>query len=186
MPFALERELKLRFADAGVARAAVAATGAVLRRARRLQQDALLDTDDGLLRASRSALRVRTEAGRSVLTFKGPVQPSAMKLREEIETDVTDGAALLSVLERLGFRVWFRYEKYREEFSLAASIIAIDETPVGTFVEIEGDEADVAAAAQALGRTSADYLLDSYRGLFARRCEEQGVPFSDMLFPSQT
>ena len=182
MPAAFEREIKLRFANAADARAAVAASGAVPRRGRRLQQDALLDTRDGLLRASGSALRVREEDGRSVLTFKGPVQPSTMKLREEIETQVVDGAALLGVLERLGFRVWFRYEKFREEFSLGRCIVAIDETPVGTFVEIEGDEPGVAATAKALGRTPADYLLDSYRGLFARRCEEQGAPLADMLF----
>jgi adenylate cyclase class 2 len=186
MPAALEREIKLRFANPAAARAAVAAAGATSRRGRRLQQDALLDTGDGVLGASGSALRVRVENGRSVLTFKGPLRPSAMKLREEIETEVVDGAALLSLLERLGFRVWFRYEKYREEFSLAGCIIAIDETPVGTFVEIEGDEAGVTATAEALGRTRADYVLESYRGLFARRCEEQGVPLADMLFGQPT
>jgi len=182
MSSALEREIKLRFEHVAAARAAVAAAGARPRRARRLQQDALLDTEDGLLRASRSALRVRSEDGQTVLTFKGPVRPATMKLREEVETAVADGSALLSMLDRLGFRIWFRYEKYREEFSLGACVIAIDETPVGTFVEIEGDEADVAAAARALGRAPSDYIVDSYRGLFARRCEELGVPFADMLF----
>jgi adenylate cyclase class 2 len=186
MPAALEREIKLRFPDAAAARAAVAAAGAAPRRGRRLQQDALLDTADGLIGASGSALRVREEEGRSVLTFKGPVRASTMKLREEIETEVADGAALLGVLERLGFRAWFRYEKYREEFSLGGCIVAIDETPVGTFVEIEGDEPGVAGTARALGRTPADYVLESYRGLFARRCEEQGVRFADMLFGRPT
>ena len=182
MSSALEREIKLRFEHVAAARAAVAAAGARPRRARRLQQDALLDTEDGLLRATRSALRVRSEDGQTVLTFKGPVRPATMKLREEVETAVADGSALLSMLDRLGFRIWFRYEKYREEFSLGACVIAIDETPVGTFVEIEGDEADVAAAARALGRAPSDYIVDSYRGLFARRCEDLGVPFADMLF----
>ncbi len=134
MSSALEREIKLRFEHVAAARAAVAAAGARPRRARRLQQDALLDTEDGLLRASRSALRVRSEDGQTVLTFKGPVRPATMKLREEVETAVADGSA------------------------------------------------DVAAAARALGRAPSDYIVDSYRGLFARRCEELGVPFADMLF----
>ena len=80
------------------------------------------------------------ECGKTLLTFKGPVQNSPMKLREEMETVVGDGLLLLHVLEELGFRVWFRYEKYREEFAHEDVTIAIDETPVGTFVEIEGSE----------------------------------------------
>ena len=52
-----------------------------------------------------------------------------MKLREELETSIGDGALVLAMLERLGFRVWFRSEKYREEFALADVVIAIDETP---------------------------------------------------------
>ena len=88
----------------------------------------------------RCALRIRMENGKSRLTFKGPVQPSMMKLREELETVVGDGEVLLRIFEELGLQVWFRYEKYREEFSHEDVIVAIDETPVGVFVEIEGSE----------------------------------------------
>jgi len=87
----MEREIKLRFDNAEVARAAVAAAGATPLRGRRLQEDCLLDTDDELLRRQRSVLRIRMEAGKSLLTFKGPVQPSLMKLREELETENRTG-----------------------------------------------------------------------------------------------
>src|SRR5262245_9598377 len=110
----LEREVKLRFADAADARAAVLGFGATPYRSRRLQQDALLDTSDGQLRTRQSALRVRRESGTALLTFKGPVQSSTMKVREEIETAAADADLLLAVLGRLGFNIWFRYEKYRE------------------------------------------------------------------------
>jgi adenylate cyclase class 2 len=109
-----------------------------------------------------------------------------MKLREEIETAVGDGTSMLRLLEELGFRVWFRYQKYREEFALenidVDVIIAVDETPVGTYVEIEGAERGIATAAGALGREAADYLLDSYRGLFVSHCQERGLPITDMIF----
>jgi adenylate cyclase class 2 len=177
-----ELEIKLRFANAAEARAAVVAAGAVPLRARRLQQDALLDTPEGLLRARRSMLRLRTEPGSSALTFKGPPQPSMMKLREELETSIGDVLLLRRVFEELGFRVWFRYEKYREEFTLDGVIIAVDETPVGIFVEIEGSHDGITAAAGALGRNPQDYVLDSYRGLHAADCARRGVPPSDMLF----
>jgi adenylate cyclase, class 2 len=185
MTMALEREIKLHFDDPEAARAAVLATGATPVRGRRLQEDCLLDAADERLRRRRSVLRVRMESGRSFLTFKGPVEPSIMKLREELETVVGDGTLMLRVLEELGFHIWFRYQKYREEFALADVIIAIDETPVGTYVEIEGGAQGIAATTEALGRRPSDYLLDSYRGLFVRHCEERGLPVTNMLFDDE-
>jgi adenylate cyclase, class 2 len=178
----VEREIKLRFDSADLARAAVAAAGATPLRARRLQEDYLLDTADELLRRQRSVLRIRMESGKSLLTFKGPVQPSLMKVREELETVVGDGTLLLRILEALGFHVWFRYEKYRQEFAKDDVIVAIDETPIGTFVEIEGGEQGIVAATEALGRGPADYLTDSYRGLFVQYCHERGLSPAHMLF----
>ncbi|MBI2833849.1 MAG: class IV adenylate cyclase [Acidobacteria bacterium] len=178
----LEREIKLPFASADDAREVILAAGATPLRGRRLQEDCLLDTPNGRLRRRGCVLRVRMEAGKSRLTFKAALPDANMKLREELETVVGDGEVLLRVLAQLGFQVWFRYQKYREEFSREDVIIAIDETPVGTFVEIEGGERGITAMAQALGRTPGDYLLDSYRVLFERYCEEQGLTPADMLF----
>jgi adenylate cyclase class 2 len=185
MTATLEREIKLRFADAESARAAVLHVGATPLRGRRLQEDCLLDSDDEHLRARRCVLRVRMDSGKSVLTFKGPVQASVMKVREELETIASDGTLLLKILEELGFRVWFRYQKYREEFALDDVIIAIDETPVGTFVEIEGGSRGIADMADALGRGPSDYLLDSYRRLYLLDCESRGVPPGDMVFDDE-
>ena len=180
-PF-LEREVKLRFASAEEARAAIRDAGATPLLGRRLQEDALLDTPEGRLRDGRTVLRVRMESGKSRVTFKGPVQPSMMKVREEIETLVGDGEVLLRIFEALGLRIWFRYEKYREEFSREDVIIAVDETPVGVYVEIEGSERGIQTTAAALGRTPADYIVDSYRSLFLQQREVLGLPGTDMVF----
>jgi adenylate cyclase class 2 len=178
----LEREIKLRFESPEAARTAVLATGASPVHSRRLQEDCLLDTADEILHRRRCVLRVRMESGKSLLTYKGPVQPSHIKLREELETIVGDGTLLLRILEELGFSVWFRYQKYREEFALDDVIVAVDETPVGTFVEIEGGDRGITGMAVALGRTPADYVLDSYRGLFIEHCRRVGQPPTHMLF----
>jgi adenylate cyclase class 2 len=178
----LEREVKLRFNSAAEARAALIAAGAMPLYGRRLQEDALLDTDDEQLRRQRCVLRVRMENGKSRLTWKGPVQPSIMKVREELETVVGDGEMLLRVFGELGLHVWFRYEKYREEFSHEDLIVAIDETPVGVFVEIEGTENGIAQMSAALGRAPDDYILDSYRALFLMHREHHGLTGSDMVF----
>ena len=179
-----EREIKLRFDSVEEARAAVLAAGGTPLYGRRLQDDSLLDTEDESLRRRRCVLRVRVENGKSRITFKGPVQDSPMKLRDEYETLVGDGVLLLGIFEELGYHVWFRYEKYREEFSHEDVTVAVDETPVGVFVEIEGSESGITAMAAAMGRSSADYILDSYRGLFLQRRAALGLAGSDMVFDS--
>jgi adenylate cyclase class 2 len=181
----IEREVKLRFDSPDQARALILAAGATPLRCRRLQEDALLDTEEETLRRRRCVLRIRTEAGKSLLTFKGPVQPSRMKVRDEFETVVSDGEVLQRVLEELGLHVWFRYEKYREEYAHEDVTLALDETPVGTYVEIEGGEQGILAMTGALGRTSADFILDSYRGLFIQHREKYGIGNTNMVFQEE-
>jgi adenylate cyclase class 2 len=182
MTTTLEREIKLRVPDSVAARDAILSAGASPFKSRRLQEDSLLDTPDGRLRSRRSILRIRMECGKGFITFKGPQLPSAMKLREELETVGGDGPLLIRIFEALGFEVWFRYEKYREEFSRDDVIVALDETPIGVFVEIEGSDAGIAAMSEALGHREQEYVLESYRSLFVRHCAERGVPVGDMLF----
>jgi adenylate cyclase, class 2 len=182
MPVSIEREVKLRFDSVEAARVAILATDATPLRCRRLQEDYLLDDEQETLRQRRCVLRVRIESGKSLLTFKGPVQRSPVKAREEVETVVGDGTTLLRCFEQLGYRVWFRYQKYREEYSLADVVLAIDETPVGVFVEVEGGEQGIAEVTRLLGMGAQDYVLDSYRGLFIEHRRTRGLPATDMLF----
>lgn len=178
----IEREIKLRFDSVERARAAIEATGATPLLGRRLQEDALLDDEDETLRRRGCALRIRSENGKSRITFKGPIQASDMKVRDELETVVGDGALLLRIFEELGYHVWFRYEKYREEYAQAEVIVAIDETPVGVFVEIEGSESGITTMAAALGCGPDDYLVDSYRSLFLQLRAARGLAGTDMIF----
>jgi adenylate cyclase class 2 len=179
---ALEREIKLRFDSAEEARDRILALGATPYLGRRLQEDCLFDTDDETLRRKRETLRVRSEGGKALLTFKGPVIPAAIKIREEYETVVSDGAALQTILEELGLHVWFRYEKYREEFTADDVLIAVDETPVGVFVEIEGNEDAIHRTATALGKSASDYITDSYRFIFLQHRDANGLAGHDMVF----
>jgi adenylate cyclase class 2 len=178
----LEREIKLRFDSAEEARDKILALGAAPLLGRRLQEDCLFDTEDEKLRRQRSTLRVRSESGKSLLTYKGPAMPSLIKIREEYETVVADGAMLNKILEELGLHCWFRYEKYREEFTNNDVVIAVDETPVGVFVEIEGGEDAIHETARALGFTPTDYITDSYRFLFLRHRDANGLEGHDMVF----
>jgi len=163
------------------AREAVARLGATLVRPRHLEDNVLLDDAGRALGASGRALRVRrTDAG-TVLTFKGPRRDrEGIKSREEIEASLParEADALLAVLRNVGFAPVFRYQKYREVYRYQDAEIVVDETPIGTFLEIEGPLPAIHAAAAALGFGPADYLTDSYPALWAASGGK-----GDMVFP---
>ncbi len=123
---------------------------------------------------------MRHDGDRAYLTFKGPILPGPVKAREELETEAASGETLLALLSALGYEPAFRYEKYREEYRVDDALIAIDETPIGIYVEIEAGPAAIAILAGRLGFGTADYVTASYRALFVA----SGAAGPDMLFPS--
>jgi adenylate cyclase class 2 len=140
---------------------------------------------------------------RVVLTFKQPmVQPAgaetgsasagSYKVRDEIEVEVAEGGNLTRIFEGLGMSGWFRYEKCRTTFRLPASkawalglLIELDETPIGTFVELEGPAAAIDRAAAELGFSKHDYLSKNYLRLYMEECRRKGVQPSHMVFPNR-
>ncbi|HXE35899.1 MAG TPA: class IV adenylate cyclase [Verrucomicrobiae bacterium] len=145
----------------------------------------------------------RGPAKRIMLTFKRPlVQATARsggsqanhhhKVREEIELEVADASALAKIFEGLGMRGWFQYEKYRTTFCLPTSeswakglLIELDETPIGTFAELEGPSAAIDRAAQELGHSRHDYILKSYLALYVEECRRLGQEPRDMVFAAK-
>jgi adenylate cyclase class 2 len=180
----IEHEVKLRFPDVEAARHAVERAGGRLVVSRRLLDDHLFDHPTLELRRRQLALRLRRDGGRAILTFKGPRQAGALKSREEIQTGVADARALEGILLALGYRRTFRSQKFREEYALGEAQIAVDETPLGVFIEIEAPPDDIDRAARKLGRGPDDYELESYPGLWRLAVAERGLTDRDMLFDS--
>jgi adenylate cyclase, class 2 len=162
-----EQEIKLRMAGPEEARRAVAGLGAVPKTARHLEDNLLYDDAAGSLFAGGAALRLRHTPHGNRLTFKGPRQiQDGIKSRREIEVSLDDFEKGRAILESLGYRQRFRYQKYREAYSWRDAEIVVDETPVGVFLEIEGHPETIHAAAAALGRGPSDYINESYAALF--------------------
>ena len=112
-----------------------------------------------------------------VLTYKGPAKGDGVasfhghhyKIREEHELGVEDAEALARVFEGMGLRPWFRYEKYRSTYRLPGFpglAVELDQTPIGDFLELEGDTAAIDRGATLLGYRPADYITKSYGQLF--------------------
>jgi adenylate cyclase, class 2 len=211
---ARETEIKLRIADVAAFRRALAKLGArsAARAGERVhEQNILFDTTTNQLKQRGQLLRIRTEtraakgkdgkqAQRVVLTFKRPIGNGdeddrglgAHKVREEIELQVSDGEVLAKVFEGLGMRPWFRYEKFRTTYRLPKAqrwaeglLIELDETPIGTFVELEGSGSAIDRAAEALGFTQQDYIVANYFVLYREECRRRGEKPSNMLFAKE-
>ncbi|MCG6919624.1 MAG: class IV adenylate cyclase [Acidobacteria bacterium] len=162
-----ETEVKLRLESPDAAREALARVGATLVRPRHFEENVLFDDAAGSIRATGGVVRLRTSPHASVLTFKGARRlVEGMKTREERQTLVEEPAAVRIILERLGYRPVFRYQKYRESWTHHGQEIEIDETPIGTFLEIEGDPEGIRAVTAELGHEASEYLSESYVGLF--------------------
>lgn len=156
--------------------------------ARTWESNELFDTEDRSLRRKGMLLRLRQAGGRSILTWKGPGSPGAHKSRPELETDLDSVTVFRDILGRLGYVRTFRYEKYRAEYTRdnEPGVVTIDETPIGNFLEIEGEGNWIDATAASLGFLPRDYVLKSYGQLYLDYCEKHGLEPSDMVFASHT
>ncbi|MBO0858647.1 MAG: class IV adenylate cyclase [Chloracidobacterium sp.] len=184
-----EIEVKLRFEDlAAFARAGISLE---IETARHFEDNWLLDSPDGGLGERAAILRVRSAAGRGAITYKekvdGPEAASRFKKRIEIETAIEDPESAVAVFERLGYRKWFRYQKYRTVYRATLPdesklLVMFDETPLGAYVELEAEEEIIARAVELLGVTPEAYVLESYLAIQAESCRRQGRPLEDMIF----
>jgi adenylate cyclase class 2 len=157
--------------------------------ARHFEDNWLLDSIDQELLNKGAALRVRSVNDKGVLTYKGIVrdsETSILKVREEIESAVDEPERVVELFERLGFQRSFRYQKYRTIYNLKRNdksiTVTFDETPMGNFIEIEGDEEGVLQTLQAAGFSEAEIIRESYPELQAQRCKARGLALEDLIF----
>jgi adenylate cyclase, class 2 len=179
-----EVEIKLAIQDAGRGRALLIEHGFTQRVARVFEANTLYDTAGLDLRARRQILRLRLVGGAAILTFKGPPEAGPHKSREELEFTAGSGEVAAALLERLGYQPVFRYEKYRAEFARAGEPghVTLDETPIGTYFELEGPPAWIDETASRLGFRAEQYITDSYGRLYFQFCEQRGLTPHDMVF----
>jgi adenylate cyclase class 2 len=203
---AQETEIKLRISDSRAllrllkklgARPVGGGTGSVH------QENIIFDTPQGQLAKHGQLLRIRTEIPkpnksqrsgppkkRFLLTFKRPMPKAIHKVSDELELEISDAGALCKIFEGLGMSGWFRYERYRTTFRLPTSqtwahglLIELDETPIGTFVELEGPAEAIDRAAEQLGFSKRDYILKNYLALYVEDCRRKGEEPRHMVFP---
>ncbi|HXN98570.1 MAG TPA: class IV adenylate cyclase [Candidatus Acidoferrales bacterium] len=197
-----EIEIKLRITDLRENLSLLRHLGAVSH-GRVLEQNALFDTPDSSFWRHRRLLRLRTQTPApgngsrggprtTILTAKAPpsTRPGLsnkllFKVRLESERTVEEPGRWPRILEQLGFRAGFRYEKYRTSFRLRGLHLDLDETPIGMFLELEGNPGAIRRTARALGFSPKEHLRATYWDLYVANCRRLKRTPGNMVFKSQ-
>ncbi|MGH9339812.1 MAG: class IV adenylate cyclase [Acidobacteriota bacterium] len=140
--------------------------------ARAREENWLFDFADGRLADSGCALRLRLYGGQALLTFKGRIQEDPLyKKREEIEVPLAEGAAIRQIFEALGLQVVFSYAKFREILEIDSGgqrlHVCLDETPIGTFAELEGPPQAIEELAAQFGWGRESFIKKNYVELYS-------------------
>jgi adenylate cyclase, class 2 len=164
---------------------------------RTFEHNTLYDTPNRDLRARRQILRLRQYGDKYTLTHKrlpdeqAPVDTTRYKIRIETETTLSDRDAMAEIFQQLGYAPAFTYEKYRTEWSHSADTgitahLVLDETPIGTYAELEGPTAWIDQTLVALQIDPDTCLTDSYGKLFLDWKQRTGSPAENLTFAEIT
>jgi adenylate cyclase, class 2 len=127
-------------------------------------------------------LRLRKYGNDWLLTHKAKGKAGRHKVRVETETRVGDGRKLDTILRSLGYLPTFRYEKFRAEWSDGQGHVAVDQTPIGSFGEIEGPSRWIDQTARRLGIRRESYITDTYVELFIAWRQRTRSQAGDLTF----
>jgi len=179
-----EIEIKFRIKDIDALSARLRELGFEQVTPRTHEMNTLFDLPGQPLRNRGDLLRLRKYGESWVLTHKskGKGNNGPHKIRVETETRIQDGAKMEAILRGLQFEPSFRYEKFRAEWKGGQGNVVIDETPVGTFGEIEGPPEWIDSVARDLDIDREDYITETYAGLFLTWKRHTGSKAQEMTF----
>jgi adenylate cyclase class 2 len=189
---AKEVEIKFRVRDLSALNRRLRALGLRLVTRRTHEMNTLYDLPGEILRKRHELLRLRKYGSTWTLTHKHGTTRRRHSSRIELETAVANGKTMDAILLALGYRPIFRYEKFRAEWVDEKSVdgkgqgtkghVVVDETPIGSFCEIEGPPRWIDATAKKLGVKRADYITTNYASLFHEWKRRTGNAAKEMTF----
>jgi adenylate cyclase class 2 len=187
-----EIELKFPVTDPETFQSRLPKLGFHLATPRTFEHNTLYDTLNRELRTKRQILRLREYGGIYTLTHKriddSNADSTRYKIRIETETTVSDPHAIAEIFRQLGYISVFIYEKYRTEYSIhdpatnSTPHLVLDETPIGTFAELEGPTDWIDRTLATLSIDHAICLTDSYGKLFLDWRQRTGSPAEHLTF----
>jgi adenylate cyclase, class 2 len=194
-----ETEIKLPVEDIEQATKRILSLGAKPKKERHFEENLVFDTESRELLNQGVLLRLRitvtpgvnnigahSAPAQGLVTFKGKVDLSnGVRDREEIECIIQEPENIIRIFSNLGLFPVFRYQKYRTVYHIQNVPLefCVDETPIGNYVELEGDIGSIHEYATRLGFSKDQFVTESYGGLYLKWCEEKGFKPANMVFP---
>jgi adenylate cyclase class 2 len=137
----------------------------------------------GELRTKGALLRVRKFGKYSIATYKGPMSiDGGVKSREEVQTGVESFELAIELLDALGFKPVFRYQKYREVWRVRGAEVVIDRTPIGDYFEIEGSVDLIREISASVGMNMDQAIRHTYADLYRLARRTRGDLPEHMVF----
>jgi adenylate cyclase class 2 len=145
------------------------------------EDNIVFDDPQGTLHEKEYLLRLR-KSDHVTVTVKTPMQKGRYKVMQEYEIQVSDFDQALSILNILGYQKVFRYQKMREIFSFQRTKVFLDDTPIGNYIEIEGEGGDIEQTAKLLGLDFEKKITKNYIEVYHDYCRENGLEPGDMIY----
>ena len=144
-------------------------------------QDRRYDSEAGTLADKDEVIRVRTYAGKTgsqvQFDWKGPADSSSgYKVREEISIDISNGTALATVLEKLGFIVVREIDRRIAQYEVAGATVRFEVYPrMDTLIEVEGDPEAIERVIELLRMSRGEFSSESLTAFVSRFERRTGV-----------
>jgi adenylate cyclase class 2 len=179
----LEKEVKFYISDLSGLQERLRRLGAELVSPRTFERNLRFDTPDHRLTASHQVLRL-PQHNNATITYKGPSsEADGVRVRREIEIEVSDFDEARELLEVLGYSLAVEYEKWRTTFHYNGLEITLDELPYGNFSEIEGEDTErIRSTATILSLDWETRISASYLGLFEEVRRKRNLAVNNLSF----
>jgi len=193
----LETEVKIAIQNEKKLKRLLSTLDGLVETNRCLEDDILYDFTDQRLLLWGFILRTREKhfLGRDfgegiteyIITWKGPVKEkhADLKIMEEIEFPVETKELMIKFVRSMGLEKIFRYQKYRTLYTLSRVKILVDETPMGFYMELEGNPDSIHKIASKLGFSKEEYITENYYQLWQEYRKKLSIKSFDMVFDSR-
>ncbi len=174
-----EIEIKFKIQNPQQIREKISKEGKLVGKA--FEKTIRFDTQTKSLESSGKFLRVRSGFSNTI-TFKRKVENKEFREREELELEISDLEKMRQIIKNLGFDKELIMEKYREKWKFKDVEIVIDTLPMGTYIEIEGNEQSIKETAKTIGLNLENKILETYWEIWKDFAKENKIQSENITF----